>query len=215
MSSEQEALWGTVSSPKVHDTITDIEGDLRQHARFYSYINDLGLAVGVTLSVMCTFDASAKEVWPHYKDFNSWQSSYDHHYSAVVGDLGPGQPFSLRIGDFDPIDYNVFRVIPEYLILFDQPVPKEWPDIFPGHGLISPGVMSFGLDEYDGETQAAIFMEHASVMARTEDIETTTVEDAIEPWRPMIVDGIRKWRDIFIPNLKELVYEGSLSLART
>ena len=31
----------------------------------------------------------------------------------------------------------------------------------------------------------------------------------------MIVDGIRKWRDIFIPNLKELVYEGSLSLART
>jgi hypothetical protein len=31
----------------------------------------------------------------------------------------------------------------------------------------------------------------------------------------MLTDGVRKWRDVFIPNLKELVYEGSLSLVRT
>jgi hypothetical protein len=214
MSAEQEAMWGTVGSPKVHDTLTDIDGDLRQHGRYYSYLNEHGLAVGVTLSVMCVIDAPVTDVWPYYKDFNSWQSSYDHHYSGVVGDL-EGQPFNLRIGDFEPIDYQVIRVIPEYLIVFNQPIPKEWPDIFPGLGLISPGFMSFGLDEYDGETHIAIFMEHASVMARTEDIDTTTEEDAIGPWRPMLTDGVRKWRDIFIPNLKELVHEGSLSLART
>jgi hypothetical protein len=212
--SARQALWGSVGSPRVHDTISDVTEDVRLNGRYYSYVIDAGLVVGVTLSAMCVIDRPVKEVWPVYKDFNLWQNSYDHHYSGVVGDL-EGQTFSLRIGEFEIPGYRVIRVIPEYLIVFDQLIPEKWPDIFPGLGLVSPGFMSFGLDEYEGETHIAVFMEHASVMARTQDIETTTEDDAIGPWRPMMTDGVRKWRDVFIPNLKELVYEGSLSLVRT
>jgi len=214
MGAEHEAVWGSVRDPKVHDAFTEVDDDLRLHGRYYTYVSDDGLVVGVTLSCMCVVDRPVREVWPLYKDFNLWQSSYDHHYSGVVGDL-EGKTFTLRIGDVQIPGYRVIRSIPEYLIVFDQPPTDDLPDAFPGLGIVSPGFMSFGIDEYEGRSEIAVFMEHASVMARTADIDATTEEDAIGPWRPMLTDGVRKWRDVFIPNLKELAYRGSLSLVRT
>src|SRR6266516_5614783 len=103
------------------------DGDERMNIRYYTYRTDAGLVAGATTSVMFTVDRPARDVWPYLKDFNLWQSAYDHYYSGVVGDLE-----GLSVGGSDkPIDspgelpYEVIRAIPEYLIVLAQPAPEE------------------------------------------------------------------------------------------
>jgi hypothetical protein len=213
-----ETTWGSAGSPKFYESVTDVHDDVRIHGRYYSYVKDVGLVAGVTLSVMCVVDRPVAEVWPVYKDHNLWQNSYDYYYSGVVGDLEGGS-FTLGDSPDEPTSnppYHVIRVVPEYLVVFHQPSVGRWEKdaVMPGYGIVSPGVMSFGCDEYDGKTHLAIFMEHTSVMALPEELDAATEEAVIGPWREMLVDGVRKWRDIFVPNLKELVYEGQLAGAR-
>jgi hypothetical protein len=213
-----EVTWGSVRTPRFQAGPGDVVDDVRLNGRYYTYVRDVGLVAGVTLSVMCVVDRPVREVWPVYKDHNLWQNSYDYYYSGVVGDL-EGQTFTLGGSPTEPTSnppYEVLRVVPEYLVVFHQPSVGQWPvnSVMPGHGIVSPGVMSFGVDEYAGQSHIAVFMEHSSVMALPDEIAAMTEDDVIGPWREMLVDGVRKWRDIFIPNLKELVYEGSLSDVR-
>jgi hypothetical protein len=101
----------------------------------------------------------------------------------------------------------VIRVIPEHVIIVQQPIPDEGEDysIAAGHsqGGVSPGVMVFMISEYGGQTVLNIFMEHRF---RT---STLTEDEAIATfwWMP---DALLKWREVFIPALKMLVYDGKI-----
>jgi hypothetical protein len=91
----------------------------------------------------------------------------------------------------------VLRVIPEYLIVAFQPVPEDG-----STGGISPGFHVVTLNEHGGKTMVTFLMEHASRS------KTVTEEEALFPWRRLAAESHQKWRDIFIPTLKRLIYQG-------
>jgi hypothetical protein len=200
---------GTVRAPLFYEGPTDVRGDVRLHFRYFTYRTAMGLAAGCDMSIMFTIERPAKEVWPYVKDFNLWQNAYQHYYSGVLGDL-EGKSFALGMNpnDLGPHRHEVLRVVPEYLLVVSQPVPKDGtPSGLPGVDGISPGFHVVMLNEHSGNTVVTVFMEHASYASRTQDM---TDEEALGPWRrpEMASEWHRKWRDDFIPTLKKLVYEG-------
>jgi hypothetical protein len=200
------SVEGTVLCPKYSEGLADINGDSCQHRKYFTYNTDAGFVVGTTTSVMCTIDRRARDVWPYFKDFNLWQNSYHHYYSGVVGDL-EGRTVRLAVGSNldDPRrpsgEYNVIRVIPEYLIVMSQiSLPQTWPE----HGRIEGvgGFMAFMLNEHQAKTLITIMMQHdQSTKGKAE-------EEALGVWRKMAPENLMKWRDFFIPTLKRLVCEG-------
>jgi hypothetical protein len=57
------------------------------------------------------------------------------------------------------------------------------------------------LNDYAERTVATLFMQH--------DVppKDWTEEEGISYWQAMTPEWLLKWRDVFIPNLKKLVYE--------
>jgi hypothetical protein len=223
MSSEQGR---TALTPTYHEGPIESDGDVRLNRRWFTYETDAGLVAGSILNVMFTIDRPVSEVWPYFKDFNLWQNSYDHYYSEVVGDLDEGQTFSISSTPNTPglHHYEVVRVIPEQTIVLSQPVPPDEPNgapdadrsgesgtwkghRLPGTGGVSPGFHVFVLTHDDGKTVITVMMQHASLMARGESAREITPAEAVDSWREIGADGVMKWRDIFIPNLKKIVYE--------
>jgi hypothetical protein len=206
---------GTVQVPTYHEGLADVHGDMRQHLRYFTYPTDAGLVAGTVTSVVFTIERSAKDVWPYFKDFNLWQSSYGHRYSGIVGDLYTQQDLALGDGIVRLRDepsgiqgqYRVLRVIPEYLIVLAEPIPEDstsgMPEVGSTRG-VSRGFHVFMLNEHEGQTVVTCLMEHAY---RTKD---KSVDDALAFWRDeqMAPEWVRKWRDVFIPTLKKLVHEG-------
>jgi hypothetical protein len=196
---------GGTSPPESVQPTKFIEGpvetqqDIHLHQRYFTYRTDAGLVAGKTFNVMFTVERPAKVVWPYFKDFNLWQNAYGHYYSGVLGDL-EGQTFRLgsKPNEQGPHQYRVMRVIPEHTIVLFQPVPQDG-----SSGGISPGFHAFLLNEHNGKTLVTGLMEHAS---RTTD---KTEEQALEPWRQMAAESHRKFRDVLIPALKKLVYDGN------
>jgi hypothetical protein len=199
---------GTVESPKFRRAIDETHDDFRYSAKYYTFDTDEGLVAGATISLTCTIHRPAREVWPVFKDHTLWQDAYHHYYSGVVGDL-EGKTFMLSTNpnEFDKHRYEVLKVIPEHLIIVHQPIPDDDFSLAPGHpqGGVSPGVMVSTLNEFDGETVINVFMEHRF---RT---QVLSEEDALAEffWMP---DALLKWRDVFIPALKMLVYKGDVPL---
>jgi hypothetical protein len=208
-----QAVEGTADSFKWIDDYVDINGGDRMQSRFFTYRADVGVVAGKTMSVTFTVDRPARDVWPYLKDFNLWQNAAEYYYSGVVGDL-EGHTFRLSSdpNDNGPHQYEVVRVIPEYLIVLYQPVPKandiggRWAI---GEGGVSGGFHAIGLEEVDGGTIISFRMQHASVMASASQADELTEEEAIAPWRTMSAATRKKWRDIFIPSLRKLVYDNS------
>ena len=192
----KSATAGTALAPAYYEGPVDRQDDVCLHQRYFSYQVDSGWVTGKTFNVMFTIDRPAREVWPHLKDFNPWQNTYGHYYSGVVGDL-EGGTFLLgsKPGDPEATLYNVVRVIPEHLIVLMQPtVESESSDV----GL---DCHVFMLNEHDGKTVVTCLMEHASLY------KGMTEEEALHPWREVAPESQRKWRDIFIPSLRNLVYQ--------
>ena len=106
--------------------------------------------------------------------------------------------------------YYVEKVVPEHLIVISQPIPEPGADTeLPGMvGGISPGFHVFTLHEHDDRTHVAIILYHAAYASRDED---RSVESALAPWRApgMLPEWHRKWRDDFIPTLKNLIYSAA------
>jgi hypothetical protein len=195
-----DAAEGTVRSPRWYESFADVNGDEQVHSKLYAYVQEGDLFVGTTKSVMFTVDAPARDVWPVLKDSNLWQAEYGHHYSGVIGDL---EGKSFRLGDKPnpegPHQYHVLRVIPEHLMVVNQ--PGDWdggPDPWDGFHV-------FMLNEHDGKSTVTIIMQHA---LRSTD---QTEEEAIARWQESQPENQRKWRDVFIPKFKELVYEKEAS----
>jgi hypothetical protein len=215
----------TALAPTWHEGPVERHDDVRLNRRWFSYDSEAGLVAGSILNVMFTIDRPVCDVWPHFKDFNLWQNVYDHYYSEVVGDLEEGQTFSISSNPNTPglHHYEVVRVIPEQAIVISQPVPSEKPDEpeaggdgtsgswqghrLPGTGGISPGFHVFTLTHDEGKTVVTVMMQHASLMARGESAREMTPDEAVDAWQEIGADGLMKWRDIFIPTLKKIVYE--------
>jgi hypothetical protein len=117
-----------------------------------------------------------------------------------VGDL-VGK--SVRLGDKPhdegPPQYNVLRVIPEHVIVVDQ--PGNW------EGGVGPmdGFHVFMLNEHGRRSTVTIIMQHA--LQPTDQTE----QEVIAQLRESQPELQRKWRDVFIPKFKELVYEREAS----
>jgi hypothetical protein len=175
----------------------DVDGDVKIHQRFYTEDTEAGKVVGKTLSMLFTIDAPAKGVWPHLKDFNPWQNEYGHYYSGVIGDL-EGQTFRIGAGP-DDLDgehqYRVVRVIPEHLIVVLQPQTAAAGQ--------SPDSHTVMLNEHYGKSTVSIVMQHATLLDGGE-----SEEEKMAFYQEMANESQRKWRDIFIPTLKQQVAAG-------
>jgi hypothetical protein len=167
--------------------------------------------------MMWSHDAPRERVWPYAKDFNLWQNVGGYYYSAVLGDI-EGQPFSLgfepseveNVEFHDSAFYKVEKVIPEYVLIVSQPVlTDEQVKAYgmTGYGGYSAGYHVLTLNDFGGKTTVAIATEHASVMARPGD--PMTREEALAPVRNSGISHLHRWRDLFIPKLKQLVDEGA------
>jgi hypothetical protein len=200
----------TARVAKYIDGPVAIDGDIVLRQRFFSYETDVGLVTGADINVMFTIDRSAREIWPHFKDFDRWQNANSYFYTGVVGDLYSSPERNLgtqrfRIGtkpndpsSFYPFEYQVLMVVPERLIVIFQPIPEDG-----SNGGISPGFHVFALNEHSGKTVVTMQMEHAT---RTRGL---TEEQALEPWRKEHASEVESFvRGIFIPTLRRLVYEG-------
>jgi hypothetical protein len=210
MSATSTKTWGegTESSPKYWVAFDEQHDDAKFSGRYFTFDTDEGLVAGATVDLTCTFDAPARDVWPYFKDHTLWQDAYHHYYSGVLGDL-EGKTFMLNTepDNFPKHRYDVIRVIQEHVIIVNQPIPDpgEAYSIGAGHpqGGVNPGCMVFMISEYGGQTVLNIFMEHRF---RT---KTLSEAEAMETfwWMP---DALLKWRDVFIPALKMLVYDGKI-----
>jgi len=211
MRPEKLSREGTPANPRYYEGPVDVQGDVQQHYRFFAYETEEGFVAGAEATLTFTIDRPAKEVWPYYQDFNSWQPH--HHYSAPMidlysradRDLGT-ETFALgpKPDDLGPARYQVLKVIPERLIVFYQPIPKNGMDPhIPGRVSVSPGFMVFMLNEHGGKTIANIYMDHAF------QTRGMTEAEALQFWRGenVVPEWVRKWRDDFIPTLKRLLYE--------
>jgi hypothetical protein len=196
MTSTKFTATGTILAPCFYEGPAEVLGDVHLSQRFFVYKTDTGKVAGKTLNVMFTVGRSAKDVWPHLKDFNPWQNSYGHYYSGVLGDL-EGKTFVLsdRSGEPGQYLYNVLRVIPEHLIVLSEPLPEE-----SRAAGMSPDCHVFMLNEHGGKTVVTCLMEHASFIR-----DVITDEEALRPWRDAAPESHRKWRDIFVPTLKKLI----------
>jgi len=214
MSSAQQMQLarGTPQRPNTYQETPVSQGDIHISAQYFAYETAEGLVSGTTIDVMFTIDRPAREVWPVFKDFTRWQKG--HLYSGVLGDI-EGKMFYLSAdpsaaGVKEPgqkeirILYQLVKVIPEHLIILSQPVETERVSVFPGLGRVSPGYSVFTLNEHGGKTTITGLMNHASLMQ--EPGQVMLDEEAIQPWRAMMQEGIRKWRDEFIPDLKKHVH---------
>jgi len=175
----------------------DVDGDVHIHQRFYTEDTEAGRVVGKTLSMLFTIDAPAREVWPHLKDFNPWQNEYGHYYSGVIGDL-EGETFRIAASadDLDgPHQYEVVRVIPEHLIVVMQPQTAAAGQ--------SPDSHTVMLNEHDGRSTVSIVMQHATLLD-----DPAKEEETRAYWDEIAQESQRKWRDIFIPTLKQQVSAG-------
>lgn len=195
---------GTVQAPRYYEGHAEVAGDVRQHQRYFTYQTDGGLVSGTATSVLFTIERPSSEVWPHLQDFNLWQNKYGHYYTSPLGELYTNEVHDLgkqtfRIsatpGEPGPHQYQVLRVVPEYGLAIFQPVPTDG-----SNGGISRGFHMVTLHEHEGKTLVSFLMEHA---VRTTD---KTEEEALGYWRELAPEWRRKWRESFIPTLKELVY---------
>ena len=204
MSANKFVVEATVQDRTYYEGPCEIYDGERHHARYFSYPTNAGLVVGDCYSVAFTVDRPAKEVWRYLRDLNLWQSEHQNYFSGVLGDL-EGKTFRMsdKPNDPGPHYYEMLKVIPEYLMIINQPIPSDGTTAgWPGRPGVSPGFHVFLLQEYEGKSTATVHMEH-SALADTQD-----VQEALKPWRDIVENNaIPKWRK-FIPTLRRLVYEG-------
>ena len=197
MTSNTLSTAGTVQAPNYYEGPADIQDDVHLSQRYFTYRTDGAWVAGKTFNVMFTIERSAKDVWPYLKDFNLWQNSYGHYFSGVMGDL-EGKTF--RIGDKPndpgPHQFHVLRVIPESTIVVTHPAAQD-----DSMGGITSGFYVVMLNQHGGKSIVTLLMEHDTRAPHRSE------EAALDPWRQVAPESHRKWRDIFIPNLKKLVYQ--------
>ncbi|PWB80458.1 MAG: hypothetical protein C3F08_04355 [Candidatus Methylomirabilota bacterium] len=197
---------GTVTEPRFYEGLDYSEEGFSYRIRHYTHVTDAGLVVGLVASAMFTIDAPSSEVWPYLKDFNSFEGPYCIHYTGVWGDLYTSETHDLGqetlqyqgIG-WSSVPSRVLRVIPEHLLTLFETIPEDG-----STDGMSPGFHTFFLNGHDGKTVVTAIMEHAERM------KGMTEEEALDRsmWGPKRYDNsasMKRWRDQFVPTIRELV----------
>jgi hypothetical protein len=196
MTAAVHSAVATPLAPAFYDGPVDVREEVQLSQRFFSYPGETGWVTGKTFNVVFTLEYPVARVWPYLKDFNLWQNDYGHFYSGIIGDM-EGHDFTLTdtsSGETSQHAYRVVRVIPEHLIIVSQH-PSEGAAV----ACVSPDHHVFMLSEYAGRTIVTGLMEHAALF------NETVEEKALAPWRAVAPESQRKWRDVFIPTLRQRV----------
>lgn len=194
----------TSCAPTFYEGPAFAQDDVRLQLRYFTYETAAGLVAGADFNVVFALDGPARKVWPYLKDWNLWMNSYGYFWSGVIGDM-EGQIVRLSVRahpheapQLHPNIYQVLKVIPEHLLVKQQPVPEDG-----SNGGISPGFHVFMLNAQGDKTLVTVLMEHAS---RT---RGQSVDEALTVWRDLVsAKDMEKWRDFFIPDLRKLVVDG-------
>jgi hypothetical protein len=206
---------GTVKEPRYYDRIDFRKDDFGYKQKNYSYMTAKGPVVGLVSSLICTIDRPAQEVWPYLKDFNSFEGPFGIRYAgqddslAVWGDLYSSEEHDLgqeiltyggAKNTWKSVPSRVIRVIPNHLLALFETIPADG-----SSDGMSPGFHVFTLNEHQGKSHVSGMMEHA------ERLKYKTEEEAMDnsmwgPKRYNYSDSLSRWRDQFVPKLKELVY---------
>jgi len=144
----------------------------------------------------------ARDVWVYLKDSNSWQNRYGYYWDGIVGDE---EGYIVHLSDKTNhygagIPYFVRKVVPERLIYLESPwLPTAQQDgAWSGHNVIA-------LDERNGESLIAIFMEH------TWQSQAQSVESLRQTVQAAVDAAMTFWREYFIPDLESLVLKSPAS----
>lgn len=169
------------------------------------------LAAEVAVDISITIPRPVREVWPKFKEFNSWMNRFGYVWDGVPGNnqdrfvylRNTAGANNLNYGlDGSRTKYIVRKVIPERLIYFDsQPLPLVDKDgVWTGHNVMS-------LHEEGGQTKISIFMEHTWYS------QTMNIEELRAEAKGLLDSGLAFWRDYFVPDLLELIETKTSSLA--
>jgi hypothetical protein len=206
---------GTVKDPKFIKGFTADQDGLRMHGEYFVYRCELGLVSGSRLTLKFTLDGSRRQVWPFFKDWNTFMNP--HYYTShAIGDLEEGQTYRATQSP-DDLDgdrqYRLDKLLREYVIVQSQPVSKtadiggDWQI---GLGRVPAGSQVVTLDQYEpGKTEIGFFSEHATLMAEPQDADAMSDEEAMAPWHPVVDAAAQLWRDEFVPALRKLVAESA------
>jgi hypothetical protein len=157
-------------------------------------------AVEGVIDISWKIPRPAREVWVHVKDSNSWQNRYGYYWDGVVGDEeGHIVHLSDKTNHYGAgIPYLVRKVVPERLIYLESPLlpTVQQNSAWSGHNVIA-------LDEREGQTLIAIFMEHT----------WQSQEEPVAQLRAVVQGAVDAamvfWREYFIPDLESLVLKSS------
>jgi hypothetical protein len=153
-------------------------------------------AVEGAIDISWMIPRPVRDVWVHFKDFNSWQSRYGFRYDGVLGDEEGNivhmadKPNQRGVN----VPYFIRKVVPERLLYLDS-LPFPFPDksgAWSGHNVMV-------LNDCEAGTRITIFMEHTYQSSAMNSAELSKfVQGAVDA-------AVKFWREFFIPDLEALV----------
>lgn len=159
---------GTFSSPKIAHVAVLGDDGLTTRRTVFSYSKGTEEVVGTTTSVHFTINASAKEVWPTFQNFNLWQSQEGVSFTGPFGDReGELEYLMYQVGDRGKVTIDrsmvfiVEQIVPEHLIVIHSPLWESVDADGKPTGSRHEGKNTFMLSEVDSETIVTAVMEHA------------------------------------------------------
>ena len=198
------ASEGTKLNPKYHKIIVTKRNNDIAEVSFYSF-KDNGFSVaGLNLSIEVVIDKPAKDVWPHFKNFNTWTNKTGYYYwddtTGKPGIFGDMQGKVVRLGPKEGggLEYVVHTVIPNKLI-GKKEIPRE------RDGVISSGDHAFILTENNGKTLITMMMQHESKASHK------TEDELLKLWMgfiPRLNQENNYFLDDFIRDLRAAVKAG-------
>lgn len=147
-----------------------------------------------------TFDKPASKVWPHIINFGSYQTDIGYrHASGPANQVGQIYELYFPIVPEDKQDETDAATTLKTIRM----IPNE---LWHGVNLISAGSWGvatgsniFILEEFNGKTTAKFIMEKQFIFYNSS-------EEEVEKSMSHITDDAnRRWREIYLPNLKKLV----------
>ena len=197
------AAEGTFLDPKNLGASHQKKASDTMNINYFSFEETGITTAGINLSVKFTIDASAAELWPYFKDFNSWFNGYGYYFKGEPGDgvaIGDMEGQMMRLGSSAKgpwgLAYTIDRVVPRHLMVFTE-IPRRH------DGFTAFGYHSMMLTEYEGKTLVTVFMQHASRSG------IKSIEEMLAPWRQLEASVLTEennfWLDILIPKLRSLV----------
>ena len=188
---------------KYHEKIVTTRGDDVGELEFFSFKENGFSVAGANLVIAVTIDSPVKDVWPYFKNFNTWGNKTGYYYWDASGKPGihgdmKGKVVRLGPKEGGGLEYVVHTVIPHRLI-GKKEIPREV------DGVLYSGDHAFILTERNGKTMITMVMQHTNRASHK------TEEELLKEWTPFIPRLSQEnnyFLDGFIPELRAAVKTG-------